>query len=100
VRRHSQAALDLALATAGLVFRDAASIALGAPEVIHATDRRAPLEVLAREQGVTRLQRALALIDPAREALTLNATEELTFEALAYRIAALPRDRALHSAAA
>ncbi len=56
--------------------------------------------MLAREQGVARLQRALALIDPAREALTLNATEELTLEALAYRIAALPRHGALHSAAA
>ncbi len=90
-RRHSQAALDLALATAGLVFRDAAAIALEAPELVHATDRREPLEALAREQGASRLQRALALIDPAREALTLNATEELTLEALAYRIAALPR---------
>ena len=87
-RRHAQAALDLALATAGLVYRDAAALALGAPELVYATDRLDQLDGLAREQGAPRLQRALALVDPAREALTLNATDELTLEALAYRIAA------------
>jgi DNA polymerase-3 subunit delta' len=91
-RRHAQAALDLALATAALVYRDAATIALGAPELVHATDRREQLAALADEQGAPRLQRALALVDPAREALALNATEELTLESLAYRIAALPRE--------
>jgi DNA polymerase-3 subunit delta' len=99
-RRHAQGALDLALAIVALAYRDAAMIALGAPEVVYATDRRAQLEALAREQGAARLQRALAMIDPAREALALNATDELTLESLAYRVAALPRDRVPEPSAA
>ena len=89
-RRSSQETLDLGLATAGLVYRDAAAIAHGAGELMHATDSRPALEQLAVEQSPVRLQRAIALVDSAREALALNATEELTLESLAYRIAALP----------
>jgi len=99
-RRHAQAALDLGLATAGLVYRDAAILAHGAGELVHATDRWAALEELAREQAPARLQRALALVEGAREALALNATEELTLESLAYHVAALPRYGAPQTAAA
>jgi DNA polymerase-3 subunit delta' len=91
-RRHAQAALDLALASAGLTYRDAEVIALAAPDLVHATDRRPQLDALAREHGAIRLRRALSLTDGAREALTLNATDELTLESLAYSIAALPRE--------
>jgi DNA polymerase III subunit delta' len=87
-RRHSRAALDLGLATAGLVYRDAAAIAHGAPELIHATDRRDELEALAAAQRPDRLRRAVALVDATREALALNVTEELALEALGYRLAA------------
>jgi len=88
-RRHAHTTLDLGLATAGLWYRDAASLAIGADELIHATDRRAELAVLATEQRAARLQLALALVEDSREALALNVTEELALEALAYRIAAL-----------
>jgi DNA polymerase-3 subunit delta' len=87
-RRHAQATLDLALATAGLCYRDAAVTAYGAGELVHATDRREEISALAGEPAA-RLQRALVLVEDGREALALNVTEELALEALAYRIAAL-----------
>jgi DNA polymerase-3 subunit delta' len=89
VRRGAAATLDLALATAGLCYRDAAVLAHGAGELIHASDRRAELDALAAEQSAARLQLALALVEDSREALALNATDELALETLAYRIAAL-----------
>ncbi|MGA2470538.1 MAG: hypothetical protein ABSG64_07595 [Solirubrobacteraceae bacterium] len=88
-RRQTQAMLDLALAQCGLCYRDAAVIAHGAGELVHAVDRSAALEQLAAEQPPAVLHRALALVTDTREALALNVTEELAFEALAYRIAAL-----------
>jgi DNA polymerase-3 subunit delta' len=88
-RRASQATLDLALALCALRYRDAAVIAHGAPELVHALDVGAALERLAREHSQAALQRAIALVASTREALQLNVTEELALEALAYRIAAL-----------
>jgi DNA polymerase-3 subunit delta' len=89
-RRRAQQRLDLGLATAGLCYRDAVVLAYGAGELIHATDRRSELEGLARAaRSPAPLQRALALVQESREALALNATEELALETLAYRIAEL-----------
>ncbi|HUB75768.1 MAG TPA: hypothetical protein VL977_01865, partial [Solirubrobacteraceae bacterium] len=90
-RRHAQERLDLGLATAGLCFRDAAVLAHGAGELVHATDRREQLVALAAGSSPARLQRALALVDRTREALALNVTEELALESLAYSLAALAR---------
>jgi DNA polymerase-3 subunit delta' len=87
-RRSATATIDLALATAGLYYRDAAVLAHGAPELIHATDRRAELAALA-EASTPRMERAVALVEDSREALALNVNEELALETLAYRIAAL-----------
>jgi DNA polymerase-3 subunit delta' len=88
-RRHERTILDLALATAGLCYRDAAVLASGADELVYATDRRTELRALAAAAPPARLQQALALVENGREALAINATEELALEALAYRIAAL-----------
>jgi DNA polymerase-3 subunit delta' len=88
-RRASQASLDLALALCVLRYRDAAVIAHGAPELVHALDSTEDLERLAREYQPAQLQRAMALVAVAREGLQLNVTDELALEALAYRIAAL-----------
>jgi DNA polymerase-3 subunit delta' len=88
-RRASQVSLDLGLALCALRYRDAAVIAHGAPELVHALDVTAALERLAREQPPAVLQRAIALVQTAREGLRLNVTEELALEALAYRIAEL-----------
>jgi DNA polymerase-3 subunit delta' len=88
-RRASQASLGLALALCDLRYRDAAVIAHGAPEIVHALDATAALERLAREHSPAVLERAIVLVQGAREGLRLNVTEELALEALAYRIAEL-----------
>jgi DNA polymerase-3 subunit delta' len=88
-RRARQASLDRGLALCGLRYRDAAVVAHGAPELVHALDSAAALEALAAGHTPTVLHRALALVEDTREALALNVTEELALEALAYRIAAL-----------
>lgn len=88
-RRRQQATLDVGLASAALHLRDAAMLAIGAEELIHATDRLAELAATGEGQTAERMLRAVALVEACREALTLNATDELALEALAYRIAAL-----------
>jgi DNA polymerase-3 subunit delta' len=88
-RRAVQATLDLALSLWGLRYRDAAVIAHGAPELVHALDDTPALEALAADYPTAILHRALALVEDTREALALNVTEELALETLAYRIAAL-----------
>ena len=88
-RRATQATLDLGLSLWGLRYRDAAVIAHGAPELVHALDDSAALERLAAAHTPALLHRALALVEDTREALALNVTEELALEALSYRIAAL-----------
>ena len=88
-RRASLASLDLALALGALRYRDAAVIAYGAPELVHALDCAEALARLAREHQPAVLQRAIGLVQITREGLQLNVTDELALEALAYRIAAL-----------
>jgi DNA polymerase III subunit delta' len=87
VRRGSSAALDLGLSLVELWYRDAAMIAEGAHELLHATDRRAALEQTAAASTPTTLHRAIELVADTRERLALNVTEELALEALAYRLA-------------
>jgi DNA polymerase-3 subunit delta' len=86
-RRARTAALDHALQLVGLWYRDAASVADGAPELVHATDRLAELEADAQGRSAHRLRAAVVLVDEARAALVLNPTEELQLEALASRLA-------------
>jgi DNA polymerase-3 subunit delta' len=87
-RRASAGALDRGLALVGLWYRDVAVLLAGAPELIHAVDRRAELEADARGSGPAEVRRALELVEDTRARTALNVTEELALEALAYRIAA------------
>ncbi|MEA2270984.1 MAG: polymerase subunit delta, partial [Solirubrobacteraceae bacterium] len=86
-RRARTAALDHTLELVGLWFRDVGVVAVGAPELVHATDRRAELEADAGDRSPHRLRSAIALVDDARSALILNPSEELLLEALASRLA-------------
>jgi DNA polymerase III subunit delta' len=86
-RRARAGALEQALQLAGLWFRDAAAVADGAPEVVHAVDRLDALREDAEGSDVQRLRAAVELVDDARAMLILNPTEELLLEALAYRLA-------------
>ena len=89
-RRARTRTLDLALAVAELWLRDMLCVCEGAPELIHAVDRRVQLEQDAREHGDPGVLRdALELVADTRMRLALNVSEELALEALAYRLAAL-----------
>lgn len=86
-RRAQTAALDLGLQLAGLWLRDLACVADGAPEVVHHTDRRDQLAADAGGRSAAVLRAGVELVDDTRMRLTLNVTEELALEALAYRLA-------------
>jgi DNA polymerase-3 subunit delta' len=91
-RRAATDALDIALSVAGLWYRDLAVMLDGAPDLIHAVDRRAELTAQASGRDPAALRTALDLVDETRARMALNVTDELALEALAYRIAALASD--------
>ena len=88
-RRARTRALDEMLALGELWLRDALCISEGAPELVHAVDRLDALDQDAHAASGERLRDAIALVQDARLALPQNVGEELTLEALAYRIQAL-----------
>jgi DNA polymerase-3 subunit delta' len=86
-RRARTSALDLLLRLAELWLRDVLCVVEGAPECVYAVDRRAELEHDAAEQGDgPRLRTAVELVQDTRLRLSLNVSEELALEALAYRV--------------
>jgi DNA polymerase-3 subunit delta' len=60
----------------------------GAPELVYAVDRRAQLEQDADGRDAVVLRRGVELVADARLSLSLNVSEELALEALAYRLQA------------
>jgi DNA polymerase-3 subunit delta' len=88
-RRVRTQTLDLALRLAELWLRDVLCVCEGAAELVHAVDRRAELEHDAHERDGTRLREGIELIGDSRLSLSLNVSEELALEALAYRLEAL-----------
>jgi DNA polymerase III subunit delta' len=88
-RRVRTQTLDLALRLAELWLRDVLCICEGAPELVYAVDRREGLEHDARGRDGARLRRAMELVAETRLSLSLNVSEELAAEALAYRLEAL-----------
>jgi DNA polymerase-3 subunit delta' len=61
----------------------------GAGELVHALDRRAELEQDAAERRPGALREGIELIGATRLSLSVNVSEELALEALAYRLEAL-----------
>jgi len=88
-RRVRTRTLDLALRLCELWLRDVLCICEGAPELILASDRRDQLQQDAEGRSPVPLRAAIALVGDARLSLTLNVSEELALEALAYRLAVL-----------
>ncbi len=88
-RRARTTTLDLELGLAELWLRDVMCVREGAPELIYAVDRRAELEQDAQGRDGTRLREAIELVGETRLSLSLNVSEELALEALAYRVGAL-----------
>jgi len=88
-RRAKRETLELGLRLAELWLRDVLCICEGAPEAIHALDRRGELEQDARGESSSRLREAIELLDATGLSLSVNVSEELALEALAFRIEAL-----------
>jgi DNA polymerase-3 subunit delta' len=88
-RRVRTQTLDLALRLAELWLRDLLCVCEGAPELVYGVDRQAELEQDARGRDAARLREGIELIGDSRLSLSLNVSEELALEALAYRLEAL-----------
>jgi DNA polymerase-3 subunit delta' len=88
-RRVRTETLDLALRLAELWLRDVMCLCEGAPEIVYAVDRPAELEHDAREREAARLREGIEAVADSRLSLSLNVSDELALEALAYRLEAL-----------
>ena len=88
-RRTRTLTLDLALRIAELWLRDLLCVCEGAPELVYAVDRRAELARDAAEHQQLSLRRGIELVCDTRLSLSLNVSEELALEALAYRLQGL-----------
>ena len=92
-RRARTETLELGLRVAELWLRDVLCLALDAPELIHAVDRRAELDEDAGRVPAQTLPRAIELVGATRLSLTVNVSEELALEALAFQLSDLADDR-------
>ena len=90
-RRGRTEALDTALALVAAWLRDLAATAEGAPELVLTTDRGAELAADAEGLDPRRARRAAELVMDTRRRLTVNVSEELALEALAFRLEVLLR---------
>jgi DNA polymerase-3 subunit delta' len=91
-RRVRTQTLDLALGVAELWLRDVLCVREGVPQLVYAVDRRSQLEQDANGRGgrdPVALRRGIELVGDTRLSLSLNVSEELALEALAYRLRSL-----------
>lgn len=88
-RRARTQALDLILRLSELWLRDVLCVCEGAVDAIYALDRRAELDEDARGRDSARVGEAIELVQDTRLRLSVNVSEELALEALAYRLQAL-----------
>ena len=85
-RRARTATLELGLRLAELWLRDLLCVALDAPELVHAVDRSEALSEDAARLEADGLPRAIELVGATRLSLSVNVSEELALEALAYEL--------------
>lgn len=88
-RRAKRETLELGLRLGELWLRDVLCLCDGAPDAIHALDRRSELDQDAEGESVARLYEAIELVGATGMSLSVNVSEELALEALAFRIEAL-----------
>ena len=90
-RRARTGTLELGLRLAELWLRDVLCLVADAPELVHRrrSARRSWSEDAARLRGVPRrVERAIELVGATRLSLSVNVSEELALEALAYELGA------------
>jgi DNA polymerase-3 subunit delta' len=85
-RRVRTQTLDLGLRLAELWLRDVLCVCEGAPELVLAVDSLADIERDAEGLPGAGVQAAIELIGDTRLSLSLNVSEELALDALAYRL--------------
>jgi DNA polymerase-3 subunit delta' len=88
-RRRRTELLDLGLSLVATWFRDLAATAAGAADVAYNRDRLAELQSQAASLDPSAPRRAAELVQDTRRRLDLNVSEELAFEALSFRLAAV-----------
>jgi DNA polymerase III subunit delta' len=88
-RRVRTQTLDLALRVTELWLRDLMCVREGAGELVYAVDRPSELEQDADGRDPFALRQGIELVRDTRLSLSLNVSEELALEALAYRLQAL-----------
>ncbi len=88
-RRARTGTIDLALRLVQLWLRDLWCVAEGASELAYALDRLSELERDAAGRPPARLRDGVELVQDTRLRLSLNVSEELALESLAYRLQAL-----------
>jgi DNA polymerase-3 subunit delta' len=93
-RRARTRTLDLGLRLLELWLRDLLCIGEDAEELVYAVDRRGQLRADAEGRAPGALRRALELVADTRLSLSVNVSEELALEALAYRLQATFAGRA------
>jgi DNA polymerase-3 subunit delta' len=85
-RRVRTQTLDLALRISELWLRDMLCVGQGAPELVYAVDRLTEIQQDAGGCEPAALEHGIGLIADTRLSLSLNVSEELALEALAYRL--------------
>jgi DNA polymerase-3 subunit delta' len=85
-RRGRTDALDTGLALVGAWLRDLAATADGAAELVLTADREHELREDAQALDPRRARRGAELVMDTRRRLTVNVSEELALEALAFRL--------------
>jgi DNA polymerase-3 subunit delta' len=94
-RRTRTRTLEEGLRLAELWLRDVLCVCEGAPSLVYAVDRKQQLEQDADGRDAAALTQGVALVADTRLGLSLNVSEELALEALAYRLQALLAREAL-----
>ena len=87
-RRARTATLELGLRLSELWLRDMLCIELGAGELVFAVDRTAELEAPGARPAPEALARAIELVGATRLSLSVNVSEELALESLAFALGA------------
>jgi DNA polymerase III subunit delta' len=90
-RRGRTEALDTGLALVGAWLRDLAAVGDGARELVLTADRESELAADAEGLDPRKARRAAELVMDTRRRLTVNVSEELAMEALAFRLEFLLR---------
>lgn len=90
-RRARTHALDRGLRLVELWLRDVLCVCEGARDLIYAVDRLPELDEDAQERDARNVRRGVELVSDTRMRMSLNVSEELALEALAYRIQELTR---------